>query len=548
MTDLAHADRIPARSSIRAERSERSASTGRWRLAFFLAGLSLLAAILLTSVSVWFLGAVALAGAGSAAVSFDFHTPGALVRLFAITRTLAKYGERLSGHAAALTDQVALRLTVFSAMANAPATRAAGWQLSREERLADWLEDVEDRDDERLRVQFPAATLAFGFLLLLSATAVISPLACLPVLFFAAIPLILARRGIRRVGEAEASTRAARRTGSAALGAALQALVPLAAEGLRANEIGTALRPLHESARLQRRQSDMLALLDLATGLFGPLAVTAVLLAAWHAGARGEALLPAAFVGFGWLALGEAAGALSKIVLGRVKAKEARAGLVVWTDGGDCAAEAADRSGIFVGRVSLVGLRTATPDGRPIGRPLDLTFQVGRPTALAGISGSGKTTLLKTIAGWLQPAAGAILVDGREVAASGRQGLVHLGLHDAAILSDTVRANLFADGATDAELHAALAAVELADRVEQGGGLDAWLTQDVLSLGEAQRLALARAFLTKAPVILLDEPTEHLDAEQAVRILARLRAHAADRILVYSAHRPPLLGDTIVRL
>ena len=69
-----------------------------------------------------------------------------------------------------------------------------------------------------------------------------------------------------------------------------------------------------------------------------------------------------------------------------------------------------------------------------------------------------------------------------------------------------------------------------------------------LSLGEAQRLNIARAFLTKAPVVLLDEPTEHLDAEQAKRILARLRRHCADRILVYSSHRPPLVGDAVVQL
>ncbi|MBO0902221.1 ATP-binding cassette domain-containing protein [Jiella sonneratiae] len=536
------------RDTVMRDDPPRRGSAGLWRLALALAALSLTAAILLTSVSVWFLGAVALAGAGSAAIGFDFHTPGALVRLFALTRTAAKYGERLSGHAAALTDQVALRLTIFEAMAAAPSTTSAGWQLSREERLADWLDDVEDRDDERLRVVFPAATLSLGLVLLAIATAVVAAAAAPAILLLAAAGLLLMRHSMRRIGAAETAARAARRKGSAGLGAALQALVPLAAEGLRRSETAAALDHFRNVQSLQRDQAEALAAIDVAAGLFGPLAVTAVMLAAWQAGARGDALLPAAFVGFGWLALGEAAGVVSKIVLGRVKAVRARAGLAVWTDPDERRAAV---SPVLAGRVtavSLVGLGLQAPGGRAFCRRLDATFLVGRPTALVGVSGSGKTTLLKTIAGWLAPAGGTIHVDGEAANPAARQGLVHLCLHDAAILSDTVRANLFAGGASDAEIAAALAFVELGERVAAGGGLDAWVTQDRLSLGEAQRLNLARAFLTTAPVILLDEPMEHLDPAQAVRILARLRRHAEDRVLVYSAHRPPLAGDAVLSL
>ena len=526
----------------------RPASAGRWRLAFFLAGLSLLAGILLASVSVWFLGAVALAGAGSAALTFDFHTPGALVRLFALTRTLGKYGERLSGHAAALADQVSLRLTIFAAMAGAPATRAAGWQLSREERLADWLEDVEDRDDERLRVQFPAATLAFGFALLLTATLFTAPLAGAPILVFTVAVFMLGWRAVGRIAASETALRQARRLGSSGLGAALTALVPLAAEGQRQERLGSALGDFRAAEAARRRQAEAVATLDLAAGLFGPIAVTALMIAAFHAGARGEALLPAAFVGFGWLALGEAAGAVSRMLVGRVKAKAARANLALWTDALARPAETAPVPDTAVASLGLRGVRTAAPDGRPIGRVLDLAFRPGRPTAVTGVSGSGKTTLLKTIAGWLEPAEGTVTIDGADLEPASRRRLVHLCLHDAAILADTVRANLFADGASDAELRAALEAVEMDERISAGGGLDAWITQDTLSLGEAQRLNLARAFLTEAPVILLDEPTEHLDAAQAIRILARLRRHAAYRVLVYGAHRPPLLGDAVLPL
>jgi ABC-type transport system involved in cytochrome bd biosynthesis fused ATPase/permease subunit len=109
-------------------------------------------------------------------------------------------------------------------------------------------------------------------------------------------------------------------------------------------------------------------------------------------------------------------------------------------------------------------------------------------------------------------------------------------LHDAAILADTVRANLFAPGHSDEELWQALEAVELVERIRQAGGLDGWIRQDSLSLGEAQRLNLARAWLSDKPLIFLDEPTEHLDAAQGRRLLGQLLERLSDRIVVLSSH------------
>ncbi len=117
-----------------------------------------------------------------------------------------------------------------------------------------------------------------------------------------------------------------------------------------------------------------------------------------------------------------------------------------------------------------------------------------------------------------------------------RRAISHLCLHDAAILSDTVRENLFAPGASEAECWLALAAVELDGRLMSAGGLDAWISQDMLSLGEAQRLNLARALLSDSPLVLLDEPVEHLDYDQASRILKRVLSRLDNRIVIYSSH------------
>src|ERR1700675_2232415 len=142
-----------------------------WRLAILLAVVASASGILLTGISVWFLGAVALAGLGPAALAFNFHIPAALVRLFALSKTLGKYGERVVGHRAALLDQVKRRARLFAAMALAPSTRAAGWQLGNQDRLSDYMEDVEDVDYARLRVGMPATILMAGIALLAGANA-----------------------------------------------------------------------------------------------------------------------------------------------------------------------------------------------------------------------------------------------------------------------------------------------------------------------------------------------------------------------------------------
>jgi ABC-type transport system involved in cytochrome bd biosynthesis fused ATPase/permease subunit len=166
---------------------------------------------------------------------------------------------------------------------------------------------------------------------------------------------------------------------------------------------------------------------------------------------------------------------------------------------------------------------------------------------LVGASGSGKTSLLKQIAGWIGD--DALAAGDCILSASARRAQAALVLHDAVILEDTVRANLFAGDVPDAALWQALEAVEMDGRIREAGGLDAWIRQDRFSLGEVQRINLARAWLSTKPLMLLDEPTEHLDDTQGARILERLLARSGDRIVVVSTHRaPPLRGARTIAL
>lgn len=522
-------------------RTERKNETPRhsqlwWRLAGLLALTALFAGVLLTGVSVWFLGAVALAGAGGAAHTFNFHIPAALIRMFAMARTAAKYGERLVGHKAALLDQISRRTLLFSAMAAAPEVRSAGWQLGDRDKLADFIDDVENLDFARLRVQLPLLAILAGLAFAGVATFFVTPMALI-VIFPAMLSIVACAHWLLpSLAKDWHTARLHKRAAGRRLGAALGAVAPLQAEHAWSETLAASFATLSRAdARLLRTRRGM-AIADTVLGLAGPLACMVVLAAAWLDGQRGNDLLPAAFVGFAWLALGEAMQGASRSLLAQVKETAAKGTLSVWS----ASLQHAPAHNAFMrfDKLQIMALPRCAPDGRPLGGTIDFTLQAGRPTVLSGPSGSGKTSLLKQVAGWLEADGGGKLVgDGIELAAPARMHLTFLGLHDAAVLSDSVRENLFAPDATDAECWVALDAVELGERIRLAGGLEGWIAQDMLSLGEAHRLNLARALLSPLPIILLDEPGEHLDAEQARRIVGRLVAHLQDRILLISSHK-----------
>jgi ATP-binding cassette, subfamily C, bacterial CydD len=200
----------------------------------------------------------------------------------------------------------------------------------------------------------------------------------------------------------------------------------------------------------------------------------------------------------------------------------------------------------------LVNLGFAYPGGRAVVSCQNLEIPAGSFTVIAGPSGAGKTTLLRLLLGSLVPGQGRILVNQTELAAvDQRAWLAHVAWmpQAATIFQGTVLENMLCEEDSDPAARQRCdraAALTLFDR-DLAGLPQGWDTPlgeggEGLSGGQARRLALTRAVAKEAPLILLDEPTAHLDADARQSITAVLRGLAGMRTLVVASHDPAVLA------
>jgi ATP-binding cassette subfamily C protein CydCD len=201
-----------------------------------------------------------------------------------------------------------------------------------------------------------------------------------------------------------------------------------------------------------------------------------------------------------------------------------------------------------VERIDLDGVSRVLPDGTPLFVGVSGELTTGRTLRIDGPSGSGKSTLLAIIMGSIAADAGAVRADGIPVADLERDNWSqHVAWcpQEAHVFDSTIRGNLLIgrrrdDTPTDAELAAVL------ERAGLGGLLrelpDGLATRvgsagRAFSGGERQRLAIARALLSRAELLLLDEPTAHLDEPTARALMRDIRLASRDRMVVLVSHR-----------
>jgi len=181
----------------------------------------------------------------------------------------------------------------------------------------------------------------------------------------------------------------------------------------------------------------------------------------------------------------------------------------------------------------------------PVFSDLNLVLRQGRITALVGPSGAGKSSLLQVLLGFRRLNAGQVRVNGLPLEDVGLnawlQQVAWVSQHTS-LFPGTLRDNLLLakSGADERQLYQALEqanALEFVQRLPDGLETQVGERGVGLSGGQIQRLALARAFLKDAPVLLLDEPTANLDRDSEVKVLAALRVLCQGRLVLMLTHR-----------
>ncbi|OBB59469.1 ABC transporter ATP-binding protein [Mycobacterium sp. 852013-51886_SCH5428379] len=466
-----------------------------------------------TTLGVLSLGsALALAGIAAWLITRAWQMPPVLdlsvaavaVRALGIARGVLGYCQRLAAHDTALRAAGDARTGLFRRLAAAPPDVAMRWRSG--ELVTRIGSSVDDLADVLVRAVLPIAVAvvlgaaAVGVLAVISLPAA-ALLACCLVVAGVLAPALSARA----VTAAETAGVQAHTERDAAVLLALEHAPELRVSG-RLSEV---------IAEADARHGDWGAAADRA-------AAPAALAGAVPTVATGVSVLGAAVAGIA-LAGSVAPTTLAILMLLPLSAFEATTAL-------PAAAVQLTRSRIAARRLYDLTDPAPTARPRPVVSPIPL--HTGDRVAVTGPSGSGKTTLLMAMAETIDESTGA-----RAFFAE-----------DAHLFSTTVRDNLLVarGDATDAELLDALRRVGLRDWLEQlPNGLSTMLTGGAaaVSAGQRRRLLLARALVSDFPVVLLDEPTEHLDADDAGRMLSELLTpgglFAADRTVVVATHQIP---------
>ena len=480
------------------------------------------------------------------------------VRAFGISRGVLRYAERLIGHDAALRVLAELRVRLFTRLERlAPAGLADFRRADLVQRLVG---DVDAVLDMLTRVVLPyavtivvggAAVVLVGVLLPVAGVALAAALLVVGVV----VPLLqsaAARRGDGRL----APLRGELATDVVDLLHGLPDLVAYGAvDAQLARLAGTDGRLRRSEQRASGTAGTAAGVTAAVTGLCLIVGLAAGAVAVRAGTLSGELL---AVIVLTPLAVFEAAAGLPAAAQRFTGARAALRRIAEVLGTPAPVAEPADPVDLPAGphTLRLEGAGAGWLPGRTAVRDVDLVLAPGARVALVGPSGSGKSTIAALLVRWLEPTAGRFTVDGidvRRVSADRIRRIVGYLPEDAYLFDTTIEQNLRVGGpgATEAQLREALAAARLLDWVDTlPDGLATLVGEHGLRLsgGQRRRLALARALLADFEVLILDEPTEHLDDETAAALTHDLLAAAGDRTVLLITHRTDGLAgvDTVV--
>lgn len=512
-------------------------------LGALLSVLTVLAGIGLLGLSGWFITAASLAGLTATAITFDVFAPSAGIRLLAILRTGARYGERLTTHDATLGVLAALRENLFRGWA---APGAATILMLRPAKLLFRLTaDIDALDSLYLRVLVPATIAIVSGLAISIALMLLS----VPFGLLAGLWFIAAGLGIPALAGRLALKPARRRAHAIeALRSRAVDLVAGQTELVMANRLQAQCTAIAAADRRLSGADDILNRIEsrvtVGFGLASAASLSGTLLTVTSLAERGIIGAPVAACGLLMaLAALEPFAALRRgaLELGRtmLAARRLSPRLVQVSYS---PAHQIPPDGLAV-RLSSV---TARYDGAAMASLEDVTLSLalGEHLAVVGPSGAGKSTLFAILAGELAAESGPV----ETVMASTLTQRTEL-------FQDSLRDNLrlAAPEANDEMLYSALAdAGLLADVRALPKGINTRLGEGGLGLsgGQARRLAIARLFLRGTKLWLLDEPTEGLDRETGRDVMRRLADRSRGRSLMIATHirREAEIADRIIIL
>ncbi|EAB7706564.1 cysteine/glutathione ABC transporter ATP-binding protein/permease CydC [Salmonella enterica] len=513
-------------------------------LGIALAILTLLASIGLLTLSGWFLSASAIAGFAGI-YSFNYMLPAAGVRGAAITRTAGRYFERLVSHDATFRVLQHLRIYTFSKLL--PLSPAGLARYQQGELLNRIVADVDTLDHLYLRVISP---LVGAFVVIMIVTLGLSvldvtlaiTLGGIMLLTLFIMPPVFYRAG-KNTGQNLTHLRGQYRQ---QLTSWLQGQAELtifgASKRYRAQMEATELQ-WHEA---QRRQSEVTALSQALMLLIGALAVMLML---WMAsGGVGGNTQPGALIALfvfcalaAFEALAPVTGAFQH--LGQVIASALRI-TELTEQKPEVTFPQAETPAPEKVTLTLRDVSFRYPD-QPINalNALSLQANPGEHVAILGRTGCGKSTLLQLLTRAWDPQQGEILLNVLPLSSLSESALrrtISVVPQRVHLFSATLRDNLLlaAPNASDEALSDMLRRVGLENLLEDSG-LNSWLGEGgrLLSGGELRRLAIARALLHDAPLMLLDEPTEGLDATTESEMLELLADVMREKTVLMVTHR-----------